>query len=93
MHEAIVIDIYSDTICPWCYIGLAKLKAAINESAIKNIKLIWRPFQLNPNMPLLGMERQKYLEEKFGARFNAPAVLCDLAAFGETFYQRFNIKN
>ena len=71
MHEAIVIDIYSDTICPWCYIGLAKLKAAINESAIKNIKLIWRPFQLNPNMPLLGMERQKYLEEKFGGKKNA----------------------
>jgi len=48
-------------------------------------------------LDMIGAEKAvsicKDLEEKFGARFNAPAVLCDLAAFGETFYQRFNIKN
>jgi len=71
MGDKILIDIYSDTICPWCYIGLAKLKSAINEFPNKNIKLTWRPFQLNPDMPTEGMERQKYLEIKFGGKINA----------------------
>ncbi|MFL2509671.1 MAG: DsbA family protein [Alphaproteobacteria bacterium] len=61
---------YSDTICPWCYIGLQKLKDAINDFSSDNFDLIWRPFQLNPDMPLEGMERKKYLELKFGGKNN-----------------------
>ena len=71
MKTNITIDIYSDTTCPWCYIGLKKLKDAINEFSNGDFKLIWRPFQLNPDMPLEGMERKKYLELKFGGKENA----------------------
>ena len=63
--KKISIDIYSDTICPWCYIGLNKLKLAIKEYSSFNFDLTWRPFQLNPDMPIEGINREKYLETKF----------------------------
>jgi len=46
------------------------LKDAINDFSSDNFDLIWRPFQLNPDMPLEGMERKKYLELKFGGKNN-----------------------
>ena len=63
----IQLDIYSDPICPWCYIGkihLERALEALNENLF-NIK--WHPFQLNPEMPKNGMNRKKYLEQKFGS--------------------------
>jgi len=67
----ITIDIYSDTICPWCYIGYSKLKSAINSASQFKYELVWRPFQLNPDMPNEGMQRQQYLESKFGGKQKA----------------------
>ena len=46
------------------------MKDAINDFSSDNFDLIWRPFQLNPDMPLEGMERKKYLELKFGGKNN-----------------------
>ena len=66
MIQPITIDIYSDTICPWCYIGHNQLLSAINSASQFKFDLVWRPFQLNPDMPVEGMERQQYLEVKFG---------------------------
>ena len=71
MIHPIKIDIYSDTICPWCYIGHNKLLSAINSVSRFKCDLVWRPFQLNPDMPIEGMERQKYLEVKFGGKQKA----------------------
>ena len=71
MSKIITIDIFSDTVCPWCYIGLTKLKKVIYKIPKKNIELIWRPFQLNPDMPAMGMERHKYLELKFDGKQKA----------------------
>jgi len=68
------IDVYLDTICPWCYIGLTIIKDAIYDSSFKNFELIWRPFQLNPDMPLDGMDRQKYLEIKFQSKEKANII-------------------
>jgi len=67
----IKIDIYSDTICPWCYIGHNKLLSAINSASQFKFDLVWRPFQLNPDMPYEGMERQQYLDVKFGGKQKA----------------------
>ena len=74
MKKKITLDIYSDTICPWCYLGLVKLKFAIKEFSHINFELIWRPFQLNPDIPKEGIERQKYLELKFGGKNNAKKI-------------------
>ena len=71
MIHPIKIDIYSDTICPWCYIGHNKLLSAINSASQFKFDLVWRPFQLNPDMPYEGMERQKYLEVKFEGKQKA----------------------
>ena len=71
MKINIEIDIFSDTICPWCYIGFKKLKSAIAEYSNVKFNLIWRPFQLNPQMPIEGMDRKKYLEFKFNGKENA----------------------
>ena len=71
MIQPITIDIYSDTICPWCYIGHNQLLSAINSASQFKFDLVWRPFQLNPDMPVEGMERQQYLEVKFGGKQKA----------------------
>ncbi len=61
----IELDIFSDTICPWCYIGKKRLDKAIQKYPGVTIKQTWRPFQLNPSMPAEGMDRQEYLVSKF----------------------------
>jgi len=59
------LEIISDPICPWCYIGKSKLEKAL-ASAGNPFDITWRPFQLNPDMPPEGMDRRTYLESKFG---------------------------
>lgn len=62
-----LVDIVSDTICPWCYIGKRRFERAVAESGRSDIMVAWRPFQLNPDMPTAGMARQDYLRAKFGS--------------------------
>ena len=60
------IDIYSDIVCPWCYVGKRRLERALT-SVGGAVHVTWRPFQLNPTMPLEGMDRTTYLKGKFGS--------------------------
>ena len=60
------IDIYSDIVCPWCYVGKRRLERALT-SVGSDVHVIWRPFQLNPTMPSGGMDRTTYLKTKFGS--------------------------
>ena len=60
------IDIVSDVICPWCFIGKRRLERALAAEAPGEIQIGWRPFQLNSDMPLEGMSRKDYLRAKFG---------------------------
>ncbi|MEC9435408.1 MAG: DsbA family oxidoreductase [Pseudomonadota bacterium] len=62
----ITLDILSDPICPWCYIGKSALDRALAKHPDHPFELRWRPFRLNPDMPPEGMERRAYLEAKFG---------------------------
>ena len=62
----IQLDIYSDPICPWCYIGKIHLERALETLNENPFHINWHPFQLNPEMPENGMARKKYLEQKFG---------------------------
>jgi len=78
------IDIFSDTICPWCFIGKRRLERALAERPQPGLTLNWRTFQLNPDMPAEGMERQRYLEVKFGGPDNAKAVYDQVRAAGES---------
>lgn len=67
----IKLDIYSDPICPWCYIGKAKLDAALEIRPDHPFAIHWQPFMLNPDMPPGGMDRRTYLEAKFGGQRQA----------------------
>src|SRR4051812_14568057 len=65
---ALTIDVVSDVICPWCFIGKRRLEKAL--SLLKNpttVQVVWRPFQLNPQMPAQGIERRAYRTMKFGS--------------------------
>jgi predicted DsbA family dithiol-disulfide isomerase len=68
------LDILSDPICPWCYIGKANLDRALEKHPDHPFEIEWHPFQLNPEMPEGGMDRREYLETKFGGRENAARV-------------------
>lgn len=68
------LDIFSDTICPWCYVGKRRLERALEERPQPGLEITWRTFQLNPDMPPDGMDRQTYLELKFGGPLNARAT-------------------
>lgn len=61
------LDIISDPICPWCYIGNTRLERAIRETGTNPFQITWRPYQLNPDMPTEGVDRKAYLDAKFGA--------------------------
>ena len=59
------IDIVSDVVCPWCYIGQERLNKALKQSGLK-AEINWKPYQLNPDMPNEGADKYKFLENKFG---------------------------
>ena len=67
-----LIEIFSDVICPWCFIGHRRLARALETRPGLNPVIRWRAFQLNPGMPLEGMDRQDYLALKFGAERSGP---------------------
>lgn len=69
--ETIKLDIISDPICPWCYIGKTHLDKALAEVPDHPFVIEWHPFQLNPDMPDGGMDRRAYLEGKFGGKDGA----------------------
>ena len=70
------LQIYSDTICPWCLIGKRRLERALAERPQEGLEITWHAFQLNPDMPREGMDRQRYLELKFAGP-RAPAKSTD----------------
>ena len=65
------LDIISDPICPWCYIGKTLLDRALDQRPGHPFTIEWHPFQLNPDMPRDGMDRRTYLEAKFGGKAGA----------------------
>jgi len=60
------IDIYSDTVCPWCYLGKRRFELALAARPQHEPRVTWRPFELNPDMPPEGVDRAIYLARKIG---------------------------
>ena len=65
--KSIEIDVVSDVICPWCFLGKRRLDKAIGMLDDIRIEVNWRPFFLDPTIPAEGMSRRTYMESKFGA--------------------------
>jgi predicted DsbA family dithiol-disulfide isomerase len=84
--ETLSIDVVSDVVCPWCYIGKRKLEAALSQLAVDEPKLQiavrWHPFQLNPDLPAEGIPRASYLAAKFGANRGVADIYARVTAVG-----------
>jgi len=65
--KPLTIDIVSDVVCPWCYIGKRRIENALAQVADVPVEVRWRPFFLNPWVPRQGISREDYLTTKFGS--------------------------
>lgn len=67
MQDKLPIAIVSDIVCPWCFIGKARLETALAQHGLTDrVAITWLPYELNPDMPAEGMDRTAYLDAKFG---------------------------
>lgn len=74
------LDIFSDIVCPWCYIGKALLDRALEARPNHPFVIAWHPFQLNPDMPAAGVGHVDYLAARFGGREQAIQMMLQVAA-------------
>ena len=78
------LDVFSDTICPWCYVGKRRLERALKARPQQGLTIRWRAFQLNPGMPADGMDRRAYVEAKFGSPERAQAIYETVRSAGQS---------
>ena len=79
------IDIVSDVVCPWCYVGKRRLEAALARRTRDDVpvQVRWLAFQLNPDIPAGGVDRRSYLEQKFGGPERAKQIYARINAAGD----------
>ncbi len=82
---SLAVDVISDVICPWCYIGKRRLEKAVAAVESQHqVRLRWLPFQLNPTMPKEGISRREYRIKKFGSWERSLELDAKLVVVGET---------
>jgi predicted DsbA family dithiol-disulfide isomerase len=89
---AALIEIVSDVVCPWCYIGKRRLERALQLLDRSDVEVRWKPFELNPGAPAEGMDRRTYRARKFGSLAYAQQLEDQVAAAGagEGIHFRFD---
>ncbi len=92
MTDPVKLDIMSDPICPWCYIGKAHLDRALAAAPDHPFVIEWHPFQLNPDMPAGGMDRRAYLEGKFGGKEGAVTAYAPVVEHAEAAGLKINFE-
>lgn len=84
--KPLAIDVVSDVVCPWCYIGKRKLEQTLSELRSREpeieIAVRWHPFQLNPDLPAAGTSRAAYIEAKFGGKARAAEIYARVRSVG-----------
>jgi predicted DsbA family dithiol-disulfide isomerase len=82
----VTIDVISDVVCPWCFIGKRRLEEALAQVAqarsAGEVTVRWHPFELNPDLPTEGIERRQYVEKKFGGAGRAAGIYERVGAVG-----------
>jgi len=76
------IDIVSDVVCPWCYLGKRRLERAVSLAGV-DATVRWRPFRLDPTIPPGGIDRREYLTRKFGSVEAVAPAHAQLSALGK----------
>lgn len=82
LHLPLSIDVVSDVVCPWCYIGLKRLDAAIAEANDVTVDIRWRPYQLDGSIPAGGTDRKQYMLAKFGSEDRLAEIHARVAEAG-----------
>ncbi|MCB1473962.1 MAG: DsbA family oxidoreductase [Rhodobiaceae bacterium] len=80
--QPLTIDVVSDVMCPWCYIGKRRLEGALALRPEVEIDVRWRAYKLDPTIPRGGVDRQSYLENKFGGAERAAGIYAQVAEAG-----------
>ena len=89
------IDVISDVVCPWCYVGKRRLETALARLArddAQPVRTRWLAFQLNPDIPPGGVDRRSYLEQKFGGPERARQIYARVKAAGDEVGIPFNLE-
>jgi predicted DsbA family dithiol-disulfide isomerase len=82
--RTVSIDIVSDVVCPWCYLGKARLEQALEMTAGQAaVTVTWRPYRLNPDIPADGVDHQAWLASKFGGKDNVDRAHAQIAELGK----------
>ena len=82
--RTVSIDIVSDVVCPWCYLGKARLEQALAMTAGQaDVSITWRPYRLNPDIPAEGVDHQAWLASKFGGKANVDRAHAQIAQYGK----------
>lgn len=88
--EPLAIDVVSDVVCPWCYVGKKRLEAALALVPEIKTEVRWRPYQLDPTIPPEGVSRRAYMEKKFGSLDAIKPAHDRLNALGQELGIAFN---
>jgi len=88
--QKIQLDIVSDVVCPWCYLGKKRIESALEAFGADRVNVAWRPYQLAPDMPKEGMDRKKYYEMKFGDNPQIKEMSDQLVELGQQAGIQFN---
>ncbi|GAA6192732.1 DsbA family oxidoreductase [Phaeobacter sp. NW0010-22] len=91
-EQTVKLDILSDPICPWCFIGKTNLEQALANVPYHPFVIEWHPFQLNPEMPDSGMDRRAYLEGKFGGKEAAVKAYAPVVEYAEKLGLNINFE-
>ncbi|PBB67142.1 disulfide bond formation protein DsbA [Mesorhizobium sp. WSM4312] len=81
--NAITVDVVSDVVCPWCFIGQKRLDKAVAAAGDVDVRIRWRPFQLDPTIPPQGKDRREYMRAKFGSDERIREIHARIEPLGE----------
>lgn len=84
------IDVISDVVCPWCFIGMKRLESAVAQAPDVDVTVRWRPYQLDPSIPPEGLPRRDYMLAKFGSEEKLRDIHDRIVGLGEAEGIRFN---
>jgi predicted DsbA family dithiol-disulfide isomerase len=77
------VDIYSDTVCPWCYLGKRRFDLAVASRPLYEPVIIWRPFELNPDVPVEGVDRETFMAARMPDSARLEQAHAELERHGE----------
>ena len=89
--EKLKIDIVSDVVCPWCVIGFKNLRKAMNDMSHQvDFEITWKPYELHPEIPENGYDKELYMQQKFGGKSSGSFVYNQIKEIGESLGFEFN---